>query len=35
VRSGVAERAMELLSLLLSVLAFGYLVYAMLRPERF
>jgi K+-transporting ATPase KdpF subunit len=35
VRSRVAEGKMEVLSLLLSLLAFGYLVYAMLRPERF
>jgi K+-transporting ATPase KdpF subunit len=35
VRSGVAGRTMERLSLLLSVLAFAYLVYAMLRPEKF
>jgi K+-transporting ATPase KdpF subunit len=32
VRSGVA---MTMLSLLLSVAAFAYLVYAMLRPEKF
>jgi K+-transporting ATPase KdpF subunit len=34
VRSGVDE-AMTILSLILSVAAFVYLVYAMLRPERF
>jgi K+-transporting ATPase KdpF subunit len=33
--AAVAGGAMTLLSLLLSIAAFAYLVYAMLRPERF